>query len=142
MWSRCGGVIGAMRHASAMHPIVTFRMRTRCERWRMLNGTSVVSRGYIVSYHTLYILCIYPVILILVFYWSLISRSSLGHRSVECTILTTNNQQKPPPLGMVAVGKYNGYGLSCLFLQIHIESGAFFRRLKSDTTTRSFYYSL
>jgi hypothetical protein len=27
MWSRCGGVIGAMRHASAMHPIVTFRMR-------------------------------------------------------------------------------------------------------------------
>ena len=36
--SRCGGVIGAMRHASAMHPIVTFRMRTRCERWRMLSG--------------------------------------------------------------------------------------------------------
>ena len=27
MWSRCGGVIGPMRHASAMHPIVTFRMR-------------------------------------------------------------------------------------------------------------------
>ena len=37
MWSRCGGVIGPMRHASAMHPIVTFRMRTRCERWRMLS---------------------------------------------------------------------------------------------------------
>ena len=32
----------------------------------------------IVSYHTLYILCIYPVILILVFYWSVISRSSVG----------------------------------------------------------------
>ena len=38
MWSRCGGVIGAMRHASAMHPIVMFRIRTRCERWRMLSG--------------------------------------------------------------------------------------------------------
>ena len=38
MWSRCGGVIGAMRHASAMHPTVMFRMRTRCERWRMLSG--------------------------------------------------------------------------------------------------------
>ena len=36
--SQYGGVIGAMRHAFAMHPIVTFRMRTRCERWRMLSG--------------------------------------------------------------------------------------------------------
>ena len=39
MRSRCGGVIGSKRHASAMHPIVMFRMRTRCERWRMLSGT-------------------------------------------------------------------------------------------------------
>ena len=27
MWSRCGGVIGSKRHASAMHPTVMFRMR-------------------------------------------------------------------------------------------------------------------
>ena len=48
----------------------------------------------IVSYHTLYIQCIYPVILILVFYWSLISRLSLGLLSVGHTIQTTNIQQK------------------------------------------------
>ena len=48
----------------------------------------------IVSYHTLYILCIYHVILILVFYWSLISRSSLGLLSVGHTIQTTNIHQK------------------------------------------------
>ena len=60
----------------------------------------------IVSYRTLYILCIYPVILILVFYWSLISRLSLGLLSVGHTIQTTNIQQKPPPLMMGGGGSF------------------------------------
>ena len=46
MRSRCGGVIGSKRHASAMHPIVTFRMRTRCERWRMLSGMRDIQDRY------------------------------------------------------------------------------------------------
>ena len=59
----------------------------------------------IVSCRTLYILCIYPVILIIVFYWSVISRLSLGLLSVGHTIQTTNIQQKPPPLGMSSGGE-------------------------------------
>ena len=77
-----------------------FRKRRIKIRARFFQSTE-----YIVSYRTLYILCIYPVILILAFYRSVISRLSLGHRSVECTILTTNNQQKPPPLGMGGGGE-------------------------------------
>ena len=44
MRSRCGGVIGSKRPTSTTHPIVTFRMRTRCERWRMLSGMRYTGR--------------------------------------------------------------------------------------------------